>query len=934
MNDLRGEDSRPDPDQLLAQLKADEARSRRGRLTIFFGASAGVGKTYAMLEAAQRQKASGVDVVVGYVELHGRQETERLIGGLEQLPPLLIHFGEMTRREFNLDAALARKAQLLLVDELAHTNISGGDPPPRHEKRWQDVEELLDAGINVYTTVNVQHLESLSDVVAQITGIRQLETLPDRLFEQADEVKLVDLPPDDLLQRLREGRVYVPEQAQRAMENFFRKGNLIALRELALRKTADRVDQAMREYRKEKSVLGAWAARERVLVAVGPDAQAERLVRAGKRLADRLDAEWLVVYVETPDLIRLPESERNRRIAILRLAVSLGAEAITLGASSAASELLEYGRTRNVTRILVGTARRPRWQRIFKPSVTDELLAARRDIDVVVIGQEDDRSAAPSGSAAIPVTPSQSDKQRWPRYATAVGAIIAATALCLLLQLIFKRLAEANLVMIYLLATALVAVYAGRRAAIVSSVLSVLAFDFMLASPRFTFAIGNAQYLITFAIMLGVALVIANLNASVRLQARVAGLRERRTTLLYAMSRQLAMARGPEEIAEIAARHVSQVFGSQVVVLFPDEHGRVGYPHAPPVEGSFRSADLAVAQWVLDRGKPAGRGTDTLAGSAGLYLPLIGGERVVGVLGVLPENPRRVTLPEQYRLLETFAAQIGLALQRAELAQHAQAAEVRAETEAIRNALLASISHDLRTPLATIAGGAATLAGNLDALSEADRRALASSVSEEALRMSERITTLLDLVRLETGAIQPRFDLYALDELIGSVLHRLEARLRRHRVRIELPEALPLLRVDGRLIEQVLENLLDNASKYTPPGTEIRISALALRRQVEVSVEDDGPGLPATDPEILFEKFQRGAPEGAVGGIGLGLAICRTILRLHQGRIWAEHRSPHGALFRFTVPIASAAESSAVPPSGEVESEGRSAGAAAELESR
>src|SRR5579862_9759719 len=387
MNDLRGQDSRPDPDQLLEQLKVDEARARRGRLTIFFGANAGVGKSYAMLEAAQRQVAAGVDVVVGYVELPGRPETERLLAGLEQLPPLLINFGQTTRREFNLDAALARKPQLMLVDELAHTNISGGDPPPRHEKRWQDVEELLDAGINVYTTVNVQHLESLSDVVAQITGIRQLETLPDRLFDQADEVKLVDLPPDDLLQRLREGRVYVPQQAQRALENFFRKGNLIALRELALRKTADRVDQAMREYRKEKSVRGAWAARERLLVAVGPDSQAERLVRAGKRTADRLDAEWLVVYVETPDLLRLSESERNRRIAILRLATSLGAEAITLGGASASAEILQYARTRNVTRILVGTPNRRHWQRLMRRSTTDQLVASERDIDVMVIAR-------------------------------------------------------------------------------------------------------------------------------------------------------------------------------------------------------------------------------------------------------------------------------------------------------------------------------------------------------------------------------------------------------------------------------------------------------------------------------------------------------------------------------------------------------------------
>jgi len=897
-------DNRPDPDLLLAQVQQTAARARRGRLTIFFGANAGVGKTYSMLEAAQRRRAEGLDVVVGYVELHGRQETERLLVGLEQLPPLIMNFGTTTRREFDLDGALARKPSLLLVDELAHTNISGGDPPPRHEKRWQDIDELLDAGIEVYTTVNVQHLESLSDVVWQITGVRQLETLPDRVFDEADEVKLVDIPPDELLQRLREGRVYIPQQAQRALENFFRKGNLIALRELALRKTADRVDLAMRDYRKEKSVRGSWAARERVLVAVGPDSQAERLVRAGKRTADRLDAEWLVVFVETPDLLRLSEHERNRRIAILRLAESLGAEAITLGGSSAGAELLEYAHTRNVTRILVGTSNRPRWRRMFRPSTTDHLLEASRDIDVMVIARNvvADPSAAPA-NAPDTVLPAGSGKRRWPRYLLAALSTLAATAVCWVFYDLFPGLGQANLVMIYLLTTALVAVYGGRRAAILSSVLGVAAFDFMFVPPRFTFAVSSVQYFITFGIMLIVALIIGNLNASVRQQARIAGYRERRTALLYAMSRHLAMARGRDELAEVAIRHVSQVFMSRAVLLFADEQGHVIYPRASLLDVSYTGADLGVAQWVFDHRKPAGMGTDTLSGSAGLYLPLAGSERAFGVLAVLPENPRRVTLPEQYRLLETFAAQIGLALERADFAAHAQAAEVRAETEAIRNALLASISHDLRTPLATIAGGAATLAGNLDALSDADRGALASSVSEEATRMSERITTLLDLVRLETGAIQPRFDLYALDELVGSVLHRLEQPLRRHRVRIELPESLPLLRVDGRLIEQVLENLLDNASKYTPAGSEIRISAQVLSRQVEVSVEDDGPGLAVADPEILFEKFQRGAPEGAVGGIGLGLAICRTILALHKGRIWAENRAPHGTAFRFTVPL-------------------------------
>ncbi|MFI4868108.1 MAG: DUF4118 domain-containing protein [Steroidobacterales bacterium] len=907
-------DNRPDPDLLLAQVQQSEARALRGCLTIFFGANAGVGKSYSMLEAAQRRRAEGVDVVVGYVELHGRQETERLLAGLEQLPPLVMKFGNTTRREFDLDGALAREPRLILVDELAHTNISGGDPPPRHEKRWQDVEELLDAGIDVFTTLNVQHLESLSDVVWQITGVRQLETLPDRVFDEADEVKLVDITPDDLLQRLREGRVYISQQAERALENFFRKGNLIALRELALRKTADRVDLAMRDYRQEKAVRGAWAARERVLVAVGPDAQAERLVRAGKRTADRLDAEWLVVFVETPDLLRLSELERNRRIAILRLAESLGAEAITLGGSSAAAELLAYARTRNVTRILVGTSNRPRWRRLFRPSTTDELVEASRDIDVMVIARNVADSPTAPGSTEDTVLSTGSSKPRWPRYLLALLATLAATGVCWVFYGLYPRLGQANLVMIYLLTTALVAVYGGRRAAILSSVLGVAAFDFMFVPPQFTFAVSDVQYFITFAIMLIVALIIGNLNASVRQQARIAGYRERRTALLYAMSRQLAMARGRDEMAEVAVRHVSQVFASRAVLLFADEQGHVVYPRAPLRDVSYTGADLGVAQWVFDHRKPAGMGTDTLSGSAGLYLPLAGGERAFGVLAVLPENPRRVTLPEQFRLLETFAAQIGLALERADYAAHAQAAGVRAETEAIRNALLASISHDLRTPLATIAGGAATLAGNLDALSEADRRALASSVSDEATHMSERITTLLDLVRLETGAIQPRFDLYALDELVGSVLHRLEQRLRRHRVRIELPESLPLLRVDGRLIELVLENLLDNAAKYTPAGSEIRISAQLLSRQVEVSIEDDGPGLATADPEILFEKFQRGAPEGAVGGIGLGLAICRTILALHKGRIWAENRAPHGAAFRFTLPLPPSAPETPVRP--------------------
>jgi len=627
-------------------------------------------------------------------------------------------------------------------------------------------------------------------------------------------------------------------------------------------------------------------------------------VRAGKRAADRLGAEWLVVFVETPRLQRLSEFERNRRIEVLRLGESLGAEAITLGGAAAGVELLAYARTRNVSRIMVGAARRPRWRRLLRRSTTDFLLDASRDIDVIVIARHGGADAAGTAvGAPDSVLAGDSGKQLWPRYLLAVLSTLVATAVCWIFYGLYPGLGQANLVMIYLLTTALVAVYGGRRAAILNSVLGVAAFDFVFVPPRFSFAVSDVQYLITFAIMLAVALIIGTLNANVRQQARIAGYRERRTTLLYEMSRQLAITRGGEAMAEVAVRHVSQVFTSRAVLLLADEQGNVVYPRAGLLDVSYTGADLGVAQWVFDHRKPAGIGTDTLSGSAGLYLPLAGGERAFGVLALLPQNPRRVTLPEQFRLLETFAAQIGLALERADFAAHAQAAEVRAESEAIRNALLASISHDLRTPLATIAAGAATLAGNLDVLSAADRGALAASVSEEAQRMSDRITTLLELVRLETGAIQPRIELYGLEDLVGTALHRLETRLRRHRVVIELPDSLPLLPIDGRLIEQVLENLLDNAGKYTPPGSLIRIRAQRLARQVEISIEDDGPGLAGADPEILFEKFQRGAPEGAVGGIGLGLAICRTILALHKGRIWAENRAPHGAALRFTLPL-------------------------------
>jgi len=908
---------RPDPDALLARVQREEAKAKRGKLTVFFGATAGVGKSFAMLEAAHAQKRKGVDVVVGYVEPHGRAETESLLEGLERLPSLEMSYRGRTLRDFDLDAALARRPALLLVDELAHSNPVEGEPRPRHAKRWQDVEELLAAGIDVYTTVNVQHVESLNDVVSGITGVRMQETVPDAVFEQADEVVLIDTPPDELLERLHAGKVYVPEQARHAIDSFFRKGNLIALRELALRTTAQRVDRAMQEYRAGQGIRATWAAGERLLVAIGPHEQGERLVRAGKRMATGLHAEWIVAYVETPDLLRLSEDKRNERIALLRLAESLGAEAVTLSGRSAGEALAQYARERNVTRIAIGRPRRPLWRRLFTPSTYGELIEGTQGVDILVVGGADEASVLKSPffarSRAYLRAPEKSEKTRWVGYAWAAGATAFSTLLGIWM---IPRFELTNVAMVYLLAVTLVAMRFGRGPAVAASVMAVASFDFFFVPPQLTFAVSDVEYLITFGIMLAVALLISNLTASVRLQANVAAHRERRTAMLYAMSRELAATRGQEPMARVAVRHVGEVFDGQAAVLLPDAGGRLRYPRGAPLPASLRGADLDVAQWVQDHGRPAGLGTDTLPSAEALYLPLKGTQAadastqsVLGVLGVLPANPRRVLLPEQYHLLETFGAQIALAIERAQLAERAERASVDAKAEGLRNALLASISHDLRTPLAVISGAASTLAEKDGQLATEERKSLARSIFQQSQQMADLVASVLQMTRLEGGAIVLNRDWHSLPELAGSVLARLGERLAAHPVRVELAEA-PLVRVDAMLIEQVLANLLENAANYTPPGTPVRLGSRVQEGELVVSVEDEGPGLPPGDPEQLFAKFHRGAPEGAVGGVGLGLTICRAIVSLHGGRIWAERLEARGAsrgrgaAFHFTLPLA------------------------------
>jgi two-component system, OmpR family, sensor histidine kinase KdpD len=878
---------RPDPEALLARVKEEEARARRGKLKLFFGAAAGVGKTYGMLEAAREQRADGVDVVVGYVETHKRAETEALLEGLEILPRRALEYRGATLEEFDLDAALQRRPALILVDELAHTNAQGS----RHAKRWQDVVELLDAGIDVYTTVNVQHLESLNDVVAKVTGVVMRETVPDSIFEQADEVELIDLPPDDLLQRFRDGKVYMPAPAQEAVENFFRKGNLIALRELALRRTAARVDAQMRLYRREHAIEKIWPTAERILVCVGPSPWSTRLVRAAKRMADDLGAEWVAAYVETPAQLRLPQEARDSVVQTLRLAESLGAQTIRLSGETMSETLLAYAHDRNVSKLVVGKPSRSRWQRALLGSIVDALVQGSGDIDIYVIsgGREDGtpmpavrRRAAPTDAAA---------------YLRAAVTVAASTAICWLLAPVSEL---SNVVMVYLLGIVAVAMRTGRGPSLLAAVLSVAAFDFFFVPPHFTFAVSDARYLFTFVVMLLVGLVISDLTVRNRSQAEAARHRERQTAALYAMTRELASTRGIDALLQIAIRHVCEVFHGQVVLLLPGSAG--GLEPGAGAQFDVDANDLGVARWVFEHRQPAGLGTSTLPGASALYVALLGSTGPVGVLGLRPPDRHAMDEPERLHQLETFAGQTALALERARLSREAQEAEVRIESERLRNSLLSSVSHDLRTPLATITGAVSTILDARAPLAAGTQRELLESVHEEAERLNRLVQNLLEMTRLESGALQLRKELHPPEEVIGAALGRLAKRLADRRVTTKVPSDLPLVPMDDVLVEQVLVNLLDNALKYTPSGSPIDVIATATDENLTIEIADHGPGLPRGEEDRVFEKFYRGERVGARGA-GLGLAICRGIVRAHGGRIWAQNLPGGGVAFLFTLPL-------------------------------
>jgi two-component system sensor histidine kinase KdpD len=880
---------RPDPDQLLARIQEEEQQHKRGQLKIFLGYAAGVGKTYAMLEAAHQRKAEGIEVVVGYVETHRRAETEAMAADLEIIPRKKIQYRGIDLPEMDVDAVLARRPQLALVDELAHTNVPGA----RHLKRYQDVEELLDAGIDVYTTLNIQHLESLNDVVAQITGIKVHETIPDRVLDNVSEIELIDLPPDELLVRLKEGKVYIPEQAARAIEKFFRKGNLTALRELALRRTAERVDDQMRAYMQTQAIPGPWPAAERLMVCISPSPLAERLVRSARRLAGELNAEWLAIYVETPGHSRLPQEKRDRIARNLRLAEELGAKTLTLPGQSVAETIINYARQHNVTKVIVGKPLRPRWDELLRGSVVDRLARQSGSIDVYIISGEPSPATVPEDVPWRPHHPLR-------RYLWGALLVVVATAISSLFHL---RISPTNLVMIYLLSVIIAATYLGSGPAILVSILSVLAFDFFFVPPFLTFAVSDTEYILTFFGLLVVGIVISQLTARVREHADAAERREANTSTLYALSRDLAAADSLNEILKAIMIHVGQAFGREAMIFLPDP-SREGMlePYTNNPDLTPDENELAVAVWAFQHGQPAGRGTDTLSAAEARYLPLKTSQGVVGVLGVRPGGRGVQLLPEQRRLLEAFASQAALAIERAQLADQARQAQLLQATEKLQTALLNSISHDLRTPLVTITGALSSLEEDGVVMDEEIRRSLVVTAREEADRLNRLVGNLLNMTRLEAGVMRVVKEPVEIQDAIGAALEQVGDRLDGRSVVIDAPEDLPFVPLDFVLIVQVLVNLLDNAIKYSPPSSPIELQVSQSQDIVQVEVCDRGSGIPPEDLERVFEKFYRVHQPGNVTGTGLGLSICRGIIEAHGGHIWARNRFDGGACIRFTLP--------------------------------
>ena len=880
-------DSRPNPDELLAQVKAEEEQKKRGKLKIFLGYCAGVGKTYAMLEAARQQKKEK-DVVVAYVETHGRPETEALLVGLEVAPRRRVEYRSVIFQEMDLDAVLARRPQLALVDELAHTNAPGS----RHPKRYQDVEELIEAGMDVYTTLNVQHVESLRNVVMQISGIWMQETVPDSVIDKAAEIELVDLPPDELLKRLKEGKVYVPDEATRAAAGFFREGNLIALRELTMRTAAVRVDERLRAYMQAHAIRGPWPAAERLLACISPNAQGAELVRTARRLASQLYAEWIAIYVETPNDVRLSPDQRNRILDNLRLAEHMGAKTVTIRGDSVATAVTEYAAKNHITKMVVGRSRN-RWRRLFGVSVVDQLIRRSKNIDVFVATVDEKPVKQEKPAVGMPFID-------WRAYLPPLLLIAAAT---LLGHGVHSFFSPANIIMIYLLCLVITAVFWGFGPSIMVCILSILLWDFFFVKPHLTFAVEDTQYIFAFIILLFVGLSISYLTTRLRQQTDAAQSRESETATLYGLGRTLAAVVGLDSTIRAITDSTKETFGLDAVIFLPDAE-RKGQlkPHIDQPDARIGENEVAAAAWCFEHNKVVGHGTDTLPNARARYLPLSTARGMVGVMALLvADTAGRLTIP-QTRLLEAYTDLAAVAIERTEFAEKVRSAEIIEATEKLQTALLNSISHDLRTPLVSVIGVLSSLQEEGIELDDAARRNLIQVAREEAERLNHLIANLLDVTRLESGALRVSRQPCDVEDIIGAALEQSGSRSDGWPVKIELAEGLPYVSGDFGLLVQVLVNLLENAFKYSPPGLPVEVFGRRRGNLVEIEVADRGVGVPEQDLLRIFDKFYRVQRPDNVVGTGLGLAICKGIVEAHGGSITAENRPGGGTIIRVTLP--------------------------------
>lgn len=873
---------RPNPDILLERVKASD--KTLGRLKIYLGMAAGAGKTYSMLSDALMEKKRGTDVVAGYIEPHGRNETEELALSLEQIPFRMFENKGVSCREFDLDAALKRKPQILLIDELAHSNA----PDSRHLKRWQDIEECLSQGINVYTTVNVQHIESLTDVVTKITGITVHETVPDSVVKRADEIELIDITPEELTQRLKDGKVYVAEKAKTALANFFRPGNLLALRELVLRLTAERVDDQLTTYRRLYDIREVWPAKPRVLVCISPNYLSERVIRTAARLAHSMHTDLVAVSVESFSQPGRREEYEKLVQNGLELAEELGAEIIRASGNDVVAEILRAAHDKNANMIVVGKPVRSRIREYLLGSIVDELIRQSGELDIYVITDKVRTSRVPLMPSVGPPT------LRGMGYALGVTGF--TTLFC---ALVYPYLELSNLVMFYLLAVAWAGTKLGRLESVVTSILSVLIFDFCFVPPRWTFAVEDAQYFVTFIVMLVIALLISTLTLQLKAQAELVGRRERRTAALYDVSKKLAGAVSMFQIALIAREKAKELFGGEALLLIPNSTGELESPLSVEGEAGIDSNELAVARWVSEHKSSAGAGTDTLSGAKFRYFPLVTKKPAASVLGVsFNEN----WLSSNEPVLEAFSAQIGSAIERVYAEVEATETQVEFESERVRNILLSSISHDFRSPLAAISGAAETLEQKFDAkdLSGMD---LLLSIKDESSRLSRLVRNVLALTRLESGEVRLKLEWQSIEELVGTALERTGALLGNRQVNVSLPAELPLIEMDATLMEQVLINLLENVAKHTQSNCEINITARVEMNSLIFEVSDSGPGLPPGKESQVFEKSYRGANNEQ--GFGLGLTICDVIVRSHGGEITAMNNPTGGATFILKLPLPS-----------------------------